>query len=469
MLYSYSMIFKKRAIGTLLPISSLPSPAGVGDLGPEAIRFVDLLSKSNQKYWQILPLTPVEEAGAYSPYSSPSAFAGNFLLIHLQIGTVKKKSHIDYKKVGRTKSKELQKIFKHWRRKIPSQFWRFKKENHYWLDDYALFMAIRHAQKEKPWTNWPLALKNREAKALEETRRVLTESILFEEFVQFLFDQQWQSLRSYAHRKRIKIIGDMPIYVNQDSADVWANQELFDLKSDGGPVAVSGVPPDYFSKKGQRWGNPLYRWNELQKTGYDWWLKRFKRNAALYDCVRIDHFRGLVAYWRIPALHKTAKKGHWVKVPVVDFLKTVRKKFPDLSIIAEDLGLITPDVRKVMKQFKLPGMRVLQFGFDGDPTKNINHPSQITKDCVVYTGTHDNNTTRGWFEEEASPQAKKRLAQCLGEEPNPETISALLIKVALLSKAHTVIIPLQDYLGLPSRARINKPARPRGNWTWKLV
>jgi 4-alpha-glucanotransferase len=475
----------KRGSGILLHITSLPSPYGVGDLGPEAYRFADFLGQARQRYWQVLPLNPTNPAFGNSPYSSISAFAGNTLLISpdllLEEGFLSKEDlepvasfpegRCDFPEVIPYKQKLLERAYQRFKQngKGREAFEAFCSESSSWLDDFALFVVLKKRFDGKVWNQWPMELRDRDPNSLLAIREESHIEIEKEKFWQYLFSKQWHSLKTYCQEKGVHLLGDLAIYLSLDSADVWANPGLFKLDREKSPLFISGVPPDYFSETGQLWGNPVYRWDVLKKSGYRWWRERIAHNLKLFDFVRIDHFRGLVAYWEIPASEKTAINGRWVKVPVKDFLNTLNKHFSDLPIVAEDLGVITPDVRKVMDDFALPGMKVLLFAFGEDHPMHPYLPHTYKENFLVYTGTHDNNTVRGWFEGEASPEDKRRLFRYLGSEVAVEEIHWALIRLAMMSVAKWVILPMQDVLGLGGEARMNRPSIAHGNWEWRLL
>jgi len=474
---------RKRGSGVLLHITSLPSPFGIGDLGPWARRFADFLARSKQSYWQILPLNYTEGDFANSPYHSVSAFAGNPLLISpellVQEGLLAEtdlepitnwpSGEIDYNAVIPYKKKLLASAYQSFRkRKQRYEYEKFCAENSWWLDDFSLFAALKQHLKGLTWNQWPAEIRDRDPKRLDSLKKEHEERIQYEKFLQFVFIQQWLSLKKYCNNRGISIIGDLPIYVVYDSVDLWVNPELFKLDQQKRPYVVAGVPPDYYSETGQLWGNPVYRWDVLKKTGYDWWVKRITYNLSLFDFLRIDHFRGLVAYWEIPAGEKNAVKGKWVEVPVVDFFNRLSKLNPSLPLIAEDLGYITPQVREIMQLFDLPGMKVLLFAFGDDLSTNPYLPHNIVKKSIVYTGTHDNNTVRGWFEKEATPEIRRRVFDYLGREVPAENIHWELIRLAMMSVANLAIIPMQDILGLGEEARMNDPAGSDKNWKWRL-
>jgi len=475
---------RRRGSGILLHITSLPSPYGVGDMGPGAYQFADFLAEAKQSFWQILPLNPTDPAFGNSPYHSISAFASSPLLISPELmvrdGLLAKSdvvtvpNHpeglVDYPAAIAFKEKLFFKAFKRFKNERQlHEYERFCSENSSWLDNYALFVALKTLFQGRVWVEWPHGVRERQLEALEGLRNQLHERVEMQKFLQYLFFQQWNSLKGYCNQRGIQIFGDMPIYVEFDGVDVWTNPVLFMLDNDKRPLAVAGVPPDYFSETGQLWGNPIYRWDVLKDTGYAWWIQRLQHNIKLFDLVRIDHFRGLIGYWEIPSGEVNAIHGRWVDAPGENLFNELLKKLPSLPIIAEDLGVITPDVREVMHRFELPGMKVLLFAFGEDLPTNPYIPHNLVKNCVLYTGTHDNNTARGWFEREATLEVKKRLFHYLGREVPAEKIHWELIRLAMMSVANMVIIPMQDILGLGEEARMNRPATPRGNWQWQLL
>lgn len=476
---------KRRGSGILLHITSLPSPYGIGDLGPWAYKFVDFLSETKQSFWQILPLNPTSGAFGNSPYSNPSAFAGNSLLISpdllvedsflstSDIGGDPSFPHerIDYAAVTEYKHKLFSIAYENFKKKRAKdyEFERFARENACWLDDYALFMSLREHFNRITWSDWPDDIRNGNKSAIKACKEKLNDRILMKKFFQYIFFKQWFCLKAYCKDKNIRIIGDVPIYVNYDSTDVWTNPQIFKLNDNKRLAFVAGVPPDYFSKTGQLWGNPVYRWNALRESGYSWWIKRIEHNLRLFDVIRLDHFRGFVAYWEVSAGEETAINGRWIDVPVEDFFSTLCKRFPFLPIIAEDLGLITPDVREIMNRFEFPGMKLLIFAFGDDFPNGTYLPHNYTKNCVVYTGTHDNNTVKGWFTTEARPEDRKRLFKYIGREVREENIHWEFIRLAMMSVANMVIIPMQDILGLGEEAKMNLPSTSNGNWRWRLL
>lgn len=474
----------KRGSGILLHISSLPSDWGVGDLGPAAYEFIDFLKSSGQRYWQILPLNPTGTAYGNAPYSSFSAFAGNALLLSLdvliQVGLLTKadlqphppfhRHRVDYKAAIRWKGKVLKLAFERAKERLKSDtdFDKFRVENEYWLEDYALFAAIRERFNEAPWNEWPVELRDRDPEAIKKCKVDFADRMQMSRFFQYLFWRQWLALRHYANQNKIQLIGDIPIYVSHDSSDVWSHPELFKLAENRTPLFISGAPPDYFSKTGQRWGNPVYRWDILQETKFEWWVQRVQQNARLFDTARLDHFRGFIAYWEIPAEEETAVNGKWVEAPGEELFEILTKRFPKFPLIAEDLGFITEDVLKVKAHFQFPGMKILEFAFTADLPVNPYAPHNFEQDCIVYTGTHDNNTLLGWIQKEAKPEDKQRLAQYLGRD-TLENANWDMIRLAMTSVANTVILPLQDVLGLGEEARMNMPSRSKGNWEWRYT
>ncbi len=473
-----------RGNGVLAHITSLPSNYGVGDIGYSAYWFIDLLHSMKQRYWQILPINPVDKLYEFSPYSSDSAFAFNILLISPELiyeeGLISKNDFIpsisfsskstDFENSFKYKLHILEISFENFLKdkNKKDKFEEFCKRENYWLEDYSLFKVLKGIYKNKPWNNWDSDLINRKEHALNDLRKKHHKEIKKVKFFQFVFLNQWTRLRKYFKNKGIKIIGDIPIYVNFDSVDVWANKEIFKLKDGRGPEFVSGVPPDHFSDYGQLWGHPVYNWEVLMKSNFDWWIRRLYHTNRFFDIIRIDHFRGFESYWEVPYGERTAVNGKWVKAPGEDFLKKLFIKIPSISLIAEDLGGYTPEVQRLLKIFNIPGTRVLHFAFlDGNPD-NPYLPHNYEKNCVVYTGTHDNNTTKGWFEKELDSRTRKRIEDYLGKKVSPENINWELIRLAMQSVANIAIIPMQDILGLSEEGRMNKPATVGGNWRWRF-
>jgi len=466
-----------RSSGILLHPTSLPTAYGVGDLGPAAYRFVDFLADAGQTLWQILPLTPTDPQHGNSPYHSTSALAGNPLLISPDLlvkegllaesdlagGPDQGGSRVDFAAAAAFKQRLFDIAFDRFQQNTgdKSAFKRFCARMDFWLDDYALFTALKSRFDKRSWIEWPSEIRRRSRDDLSDARQELAGAVQREKFLQYIFFRQWMQLKDYCRGKAVKIIGDIPIYVHYDSVDVWCNPGLFKLDENLKPYVVSGVPPDYFSRTGQLWGHPLYRWKALQESGYYWWMLRLEHNLRLCDMVRIDHFRGLVAYWEVPAQDTTAVNGKWVPAPVDDFLHHLLRKFACLPIIAEDLGTISADVREVMQRYQLPGMRLLLFAFGGDFPHGAFLPHNHVKNCLVYTGTHDNNTVRGWFEAEATAEARANLVDYLGRRVPVDELHWELIRLAMMS--------MQDLLGLGAAARMNDPSKPGGNWHWRLA
>ncbi len=476
---------KRRGNGVLLHITSLPSPFGIGDLGPWAYRFTDFLAEAKQSFWQILPLNATGPGGI-SPYHCTSAFAGNMLFISpermVEDGYLTKddleprpdfsREKTDYPSVIRYKEALFRKAYARFRRRSGRRkqvFDVFVKEQLFWLEDFSLFAAIKSHFEQKPWREWPEGMRDRQPRSIASLKKELSRKIEAEKFLQYIFFQQWSSLHAYCRSKGIRIIGDMPIYLNLESADLWTHPEIFKLDASGKPEVVAGVPPDYFSATGQLWGNPVYRWDILKERGYDWWIARIAHLLGLVDQVRIDHFRGLVAYWEVPAGENTAVNGRWVEAPAADFLNCLIKKVPCLPLIAEDLGVITADVREVLNRFELAGMKILQFAFGEDLSVNPYSPHNLIRNSIVYTGTHDNNTVKGWFDHELDRKGRKRLSRYLGRRISRDQVSWELIRLAMMSVVDTAIMPLQDILGLGEEARMNRPAIAEGNWQWRLL
>jgi 4-alpha-glucanotransferase len=479
-----------RSSGILLHPTSLPGRFGIGDLGSEAYRFVDFLAASGQSLWQVLPLGPTGYGD--SPYQCFSAFAGSTLLISperlaqeglLAQGYLSRaprfpEERVDFGNVITFKSALVREAFERFKRatdeSLRAQFEEFAHEASSWLEDYTLYRALKDAHGGKAWNEWEPKLTRRDPAALARAREALRAEVEAQKFYQFLFFKQWAALKLYAHERGIKLVGDIPIFVARDSADVWTHPEQFKLDEAGNPLVVAGVPPDYFSATGQLWGNPIYNWEGMLADGFRWWIERVRATLRIFDIVRVDHFRGFAASWEIPGKDRTAEHGRWVNVPGRELFTAIKNALGDLPIIAEDLGVITPDVEALRDDFNLPGMRILQFAFGGD-TENHDLPHNYIKNCVVYTGTHDNDTTRGWFESAAgegstrnNEQIERERRFCLdylnsdGREIHWDFIRALLSSVA-----DTAVIPLQDLLGLGNEARMNLPNSTSGNWSWR--
>lgn len=470
-----------RRNGMLLPIASLPSPYGIGGFSKEAYEFIDLLEETGQKLWQILPLGPTSYGD--SPYQSFSTFAGNPYFIDLDTLAEKgwltkeaceasdygdNESYIDYGRIYNSRFVLLKQAFLNSDILSDEKFTEFCKANQHWLPDYALYMALKNQNDGKSWIEWEEEIRLRKPEAVECYKRELEEECNFYEFLQYEFHEQWTKVKEYAHKKGIQIVGDVPIYVAFDSADTWANPELFQLDEKNLPLGVAGCPPDAFSATGQLWGNPLYNWAYHKKTGYDWWLKRIAYCFDLYDIVRIDHFRGFDEYYSIPYGDETAVNGHWEKGPGMDLFNTVKEKLGELDIIAEDLGFLTESVFQLLKDSGYPGMKVLQFAFD--PSEDSDYLTyKYQRNCVVYTGTHDNDTTAGWFEKLSDGDKEVALRYMNSFYTPKEEQHWDLIALAMRSTADTCIIPVQDFLGLGSEARINMPSTLGDNWKWRMT
>ena len=466
---------ERRAAGVLLHPTSLPGCYGVGDLGDELIVFLDWAASAGMRVWQVLPLNP--PGYGYSPYGCLSSFAGNPMLISpqrlLQEGLITSETvsetpqfpdeRVDFDRVVAWRSRLLHEA---WRRfDANPEFDAFVEadEQRDWLDDFALFMALKERAGGAPWWTWDRRLAQRNAKAIERARAELADEVLFHKFVQFLFFRQWANVRDGARARGIRIMGDVPIYVANDSADVWGNRKLFQLADDGQPSVVAGVPPDYFSATGQRWGNPLYRWERMAETDFRWWVARVRTSLRLADVVRLDHFRGFAAYWEIPANEATAVHGKWMPGPGLALFNALRDALGSLPLVAEDLGFITPEVHELRRAIGVPGMKILQFGFGQPDSPHL--PHRFEPETVVYTGTHDNDTARGWFE--SAPEHERELARMyLGDDCHD--VAWALIRTAFTSVAQTAIVPAQDILGLGSEGRMNRPGAERDNWSWRL-
>lgn len=480
-----------RSSGILLHPTSLPSRFGIGDLGDEAYRFVDFLVGGGQSIWQMLPLGPTGFGD--SPYQCFSAFAGNALLISperlveeellssrdLDSSPAFLATPIEFGRVIEFKNSLLRKTFENFNQTTDTgfrgSFEIFCQKEASWLNDYALFRAIKNARGGVPWNNWEPELARRDAKALALANERLRDAVEEQKFLQYLFFKQWSALKTFCHNHHIQIIGDVPIFVSYDSSDVWTNPHLFKLNEDLSPAVIAGVPPDYFSETGQLWGNPIYDWERMRADGFKWWIDRVRATLETVDVIRLDHFRGFAACWEVPGDHKTAEKGRWVQAPGRELLTAVKTALGDLPIIAEDLGVITPDVESLRDDFGLPGMRILQFAFGGD-SRSIDLPHNYIRTCVAYTGTHDNDTTVGWFNSKTGT-ASTRTAEQIDRErdfckkyldTDGREIHWDFVRAVLASVANTAVIPLQDVLGLGTEARMNLPASTSGNWAWRF-
>jgi len=481
---------RDRSSGLLLHITSLPGPHGNGDLGKEARAFVDFLARSGQRWWQMLPVGPVGHGS--SPYSAQSAFAGSPLLVDLESLEIPideaqfPNGEVDYEAATAFREKHLRRAFDAFRSRPTADQARFRafiERQAHWLDDYALYAALKRAHDGAGWMTWPDELRLRKPSALARARTEHADEIAYQQFVQMCFAQQWAALRVHCASRGVALIGDIPIFVAHDSADVWQHRELFTIDEEGTScTAVAGVPPDYFSKTGQRWGNPLYRWARLKKTNYAWWVERFRSSLDRFDAIRLDHFIGFVRYWKVPAEEETAENGKWMKGPGKPLFDAVARALgrKDLPFIAEDLGAVTPAVTRLRRDLRLPGMRLVQFAFGDDPQVAVFRPHNHQRNSIVYTGTHDNDTIVGWFTDPGDGKASTRTP----EQTERERRSALtylgrtsdkglevhweMIRLAMSSVARISILPVQDLLGLGSEARMNSPGQAEGNWRWRL-
>lgn len=475
----------ERACGVLLPVFSLPSKYGIGCFSKEAYEFVDFLKKAGQTYWQILPLGPTSYGD--SPYQAFSTFAGNPYFIDLEelvkLKWITRKDcesinwgetdrsngsdYVDYATIYKNRFKILKKAFEKSNIQKDPEFNKFLKKNSGWLTNYATYMAIKDAHDGISYLEWEEDIRLRKKAALEYWTGKCEKEILFYEFQQYLFHIQWMKLKKYANKNGIKIVGDIPIYVSLDSADTWANPKLFQLDEKGYPTRVAGCPPDCFSDDGQLWGNPLYDWEYNKETGYKWWLERFKTCFELYDVVRVDHFRGFESYYSIPYGDKNARRGKWVKGPGWDLFKVVKENFPNNEVIAEDLGFITPPVKRLIKKCGYPGMKIMLYGFETDCVSE-HAPFTYDKNCVVYTGTHDNDTITTWFTKCISKEEREYIRRYMNFKGSKE-VAWEYIRTGMASVADTAIFPIQDYLGLGREAKINSPSTIGDNWKWRLI
>lgn len=470
----------ERSSGIVLHPTSLPSRFGIGDLGQSAYEFIDFLERSGQKIWQVLPLGPT--GYEHSPYTMNfSAFAGNPLLVSLeqlaaegllaadQLETLEDTdpNQVAFERVIPHKTQYLRQAYQRFR--PDAVFERFCQEQAAWLEDYVMFMALLEANDGKEWSDWDRAIARREPEALQTQAKALQDEIQYHRFVQFKFFEQWKQLRAYANERGIQIVGDISIYVCYNSADVWADPQCFKLDPDTlRPLYIAGVPPDYFSATGQLWGNPVYDWDYLKSTNFEWWVKRFKATLEYVDIVRIDHFRAFEAYWQVPAGEETAMGGEWIEAPGYSFFDTLGDRLGSLPVLAEDLGIITPEVEALRDHFKFPGMKILLFAF-GDDDQNPYLPHNFVRNCAVYVGTHDNDTAIGWWEHDASNEVKQSVARYLGLT-SPDQIQSInwaLLRLVYSSIADLAIVQLQDVMSLGHESRMNDPSTPYGNWRWR--
>lgn len=479
-------LFSQRTSGVLMHPTSLPGPYECGDIGPEAFKFIDFLAASKQSWWQMLPVNPI--GPGFSPYSTPGSLAGEPLLISID-GLVKSgwlpakvakqaqttsRERVNYQQAVKVKTPLFRLAFDTFRKSKANldELNVFAHANSAWLEDYVLFVTLCEKYGTKNWSEWPAEIRTRDVNALNRARSELKDRCEYQTFLQFCFYQQWQSLRDYAAKKAVKLIGDLPIFVSYESSDVWANQKFFALDNAQKPYIVAGVPPDYFNKDGQLWGNALYRWDELKKDGYSWWIDRFRQLLVMFDVVRIDHFIGFYRCWEIPATAKTAKTGKWFYVPGEDFFTVVKQKLGQVPFIAEDLGLVTPEVAALRDKFQLPGMRIFHFGFANDGGGALHRTHNYVPNCIAYTGTHDNETTVGWFKHNTAKNQRKksfdtqRIIGALGSEARDMHWRS--IRMVMESQANTTIFPMQDVLGLGATYRMNTPGTAKGNWVWRM-
>jgi malto-oligosyltrehalose synthase/4-alpha-glucanotransferase len=483
---SYDIKENVRSAGVLCHFTSLPGDYGLGDLGPAAKKFATQLQQAGQRYWQLLPVNPVAQEQGYSPYSSTSAFAGNILLVSpellvrdglLQPADLQEKKMpsfnvISFAEAEKTRNSLLEKAwlnFNQGNRVFENAFYAFCEEQKYWLDDFACFSVLKEKFNGRPWYTWPQLYKNYDAAVLAEFSSANETGITKIKWFQFVFQLQWNELSDFCHRLDIQLVGDIPFYVAYDSADAWSHRDIFSINDNGEVTAMAGVPPDAFSENGQLWGMPVYKWNDLKRSGYSWWIERLRRNLRLFDLVRLDHFRAFAAWWEVPAASPTAKHGKWITGPGADFFKTVKNKLGALPFIAEDLGDIDAKVHELRDAFHLPGMKVLQFAFGDDAVSSGHIPHNYEKNFFVYTGTHDNNTTRGWFTKELDGNSMDILQSYFIHLTSEENIVSTLSRLAYSSVAQTVILPIQDILNLNETARMNTPASAGENWTWRML
>lgn len=470
-----------RSCGTLVHPTSFPSKYGMGDLGHEAYEFINFLEETGQTIWQVLPLSPTGYGN--SPYASYSAFAGNPYLISpdkleekgyitaedLSKAFLPMTTEADYETSYEKKDTLYKKAFDQFKssssKDVQKKLANFKKQNSYWLEDYTLFMACSLSNNRAPWNKWDKNLAQRKPSAIKKAKKTFADEIEYQTWLQFEFFEQWKVLKNYANSKNIRVVGDIPIFVDHNSADVWSHSEFFAVDKQGNRELVAGVPPDYFSETGQLWGNPLYKWKAIQKDNFSWWIERFRQMFDLFDAIRVDHFRGFDEYWEVKASEKTAENGEWVKAPGVELFTTIKEKLGSLPIIAEDLGLMTQGVEDLRDQFNFPGMKILQFAFDSDSTNSF-LPHNYPQNCVTYTGTHDNDTTIGWYN--SAPEVEQHRAREYTKSDGSE-IQWELIRLGMFSVADQAIFPLQDFMNLESRYRMNTPGTVGDNWMWRYT
>jgi len=480
------MTENKRGAGILLHITSLPSVFGIGDMGPEARKFADFLHRSKQKYWQLLPLNPTEQGQGHSPYSSISSRAGNTLLIspkllaadglidadELSTFELSQEGKTNYAEADRVKKIIFAKAWESFQdgkgKFLKDPFTDFKKKEAYWLEDFALYMLLKQQNENKPWFHWTEEYKLGDKSALKKLEANHHEEIEKIKWLQFLFAKQWHELKSYCNKLNIKLFGDLPFYISYDSVDVWSNRHLFSLDKEGNMIGMAGVPPDAFSEDGQLWGMPVFKWDVLKKHKYEWWIERFQRNMELFDLLRLDHFLAFADYWEVPAEEQTAKKGEWKPGPGKDLFVTAQKELGKIPFIAEDLGEINEPVYDLRDEFEFPGMKILQFAFGDGMPKNPYIPHNYSENFIAYTGTHDNNTIRGWYRQEGC-KYHHQIEKYLGKHLNEESLHIDFARLVYSSVAEIAILPIQDVLGLDESARMNTPASGENNWAWRLV
>lgn len=477
-------MISQRAAGILLHITSLPSSFGIGDLGPEAEKFAGFLSRSKQRYWQLLPLNPVGSQQGYSPYSSVSSMAGNVLLISpeqlvqdslltaadIRPYRIKPSDKVDFTSALESREKILPIAYKNFARnkRLVRQFSAFCEREAYWIKDFACYVVLKKVHDGRPWYEWPAEFKTRNPKSINGFVVSNADAIRYIQWEQFIFFTQWQRLKMYCNGLQIQIFGDLPFYVSYDSADVWSNRDIFKLDSKGKMTGIAGVPPDYFNRNGQLWGMPTFNWDILKRQKYGWWKRRIRWNIELFDKLRLDHFRAFADYWEVPSGHTTAIKGKWKKGPREHFFNALQKSNGTMPFVAEDLGDINDVVYQLRDDFKMPGMKVLQFAFGDSMPTSPYIPHNYTPDFIAYTGTHDNNTTRGWYRNDLKEKDRQQVADYIGRPVNEKNVGHELSRLGYASIANTVIIPLQDILELDEKARMNTPASVTGNWLWRF-
>ncbi len=481
----FSFAQLNRSAGILLHITSLPSAFGIGDLGPGAFAFAGFLQRSGQTFWQLLPLNPITAGQGFSPYSAYSGMAGNPLLISPELlvkdGLLSKKDitkykveesdKVDYEQAEKTKYALLDKAYNNYVNNpsnLEKEFKAFGKKERHWLDDFALYSVLKQEHEGKQWSDWEEPYKQHDVKALKKFEAAHKEAIDKVKWQQFIFSRQWQQLKTYCNNLNISMFGDMPIYVAYDSVDVWSNRHIFSIDEEGKQEFVAGTPPDNFNENGQLWGMPIFKWDVLKQQNYDWWLNRLRKNLQLFDLLRLDHFRAFAAYWQIKAGAKTAKAGEWIEAPGHEFFDLVKKEIGEMPFVAEDLGHIDAPVYKLRDDFELPGMEVLQFAFGDNMPQSVYIPHHHVPISVVYTGTHDTNTTVGWYKQ-LDKAGKRSLSDYLGVKVTPKNVCDLLCRMTYASVSKLAVLPMQDVLCLDEKARINIPSSGENNWAWRIT